>query len=86
MHGCENCPVIDLCEPTDFIREIVGEILLAEDDDGPVRIGKFSVFYLDIALAWSHGQSQFDVFDGYSSTFSYYEQMYTAQGEMRKNL
>ena len=53
---------------------------------GLIESGKFSVFYLDIALAWSHGQSQFDVFDGYSSTFSYYEQMYTAQGEMRKKL
>ena len=64
-------------DPGDYIYTIDGRIAEMGDDESDILVGKFRLFYVDIASAINTGYIDvFDIFDAHSdSTADYYESL-----------
>ena len=64
-------------DPGDYIYTIDGRITEMDDDESDILVGKFRLFYVDIASAIDTGNIDvFDIFDAHSdSTADYYDSL-----------
>ncbi|CAB3793569.1 hypothetical protein LMG28688_03751 [Paraburkholderia caffeinitolerans] len=70
-------------EPSRFIFENSGKLLLTHEDDEEVEIGSFSVKYVDVTGAITEGESIFDVFDSDSTCIQYFEALYGTDEDIK---
>lgn len=70
-------------EPSRFIFENDGKLLLTDEDDEETEVGLFSVKYVDVTGAVTEGESIFDVFDSDSTCIQYFEALYGADNDIK---
>jgi len=65
-------------DPGDYIYPICGRITEMDDDESDILVGKFRLYYVDIASAINTGFIDvFDIFDAHSnSTADYYDSLF----------
>ena len=64
-------------DPGDYIYPICGRIAKMDDDESDILVGKFRLYYVDVASAINTGIDVFDIFDAHSdSTADYYDSLY----------
>jgi len=65
-------------DPGDYLYPICGRITEMDDDEGDILVGKFRLYYVDIASAIDTGFIDvFDIFDSHSdSTAEYYDSLF----------
>jgi hypothetical protein len=65
-------------DPGDYIYPICGQITEMDDDESDILVGKFRLYYVDIASASNTGFIDvFDIFDAHSdSTAEYYDSLF----------
>lgn len=68
--------LIDHEDPSRFVHEDSGKLILIDEDDVELEIGTFITKRIDLISAMNEGESFFDVFDSSTSTISYYEYLY----------
>lgn len=79
----ENEFLADDEEPSRFIFETDGKLLLTDEDDEQVEIGLFSVKYVDVTGAMTERESIFDVFDSDSTCIQYFEALYGVDEDIK---
>ena len=76
-------------DPGDYIYPICGQIAKMDNDESDIAVGKFRMYYVDIASAINTGYiNVFDIFDAHSdSTAEYYDSLFDPDTEgFSKNL
>ena len=65
-------------DPVDYIYPICGRIVEMNNDESDTLVGKFRLYYVDIAAAINTGYTNvFDIFDAHSdSTADYYDSLF----------
>ena len=64
-------------DPGDYIHPTCGRIAKMDDDESDKLVGKFRLYYVDIAAAINTGIDVFDIFDAHSgSTSEYYDSLF----------
>lgn len=63
-------------EPTDFLYETDGDLLVVNDADDRSLVGKFRLYYVDVERAINNGMPIFDVLDSYAQTVDYYDALF----------
>ena len=65
-------------DPSDYIYPICGRIAEMDDDEGDILVGKFRLYYVDVASAINTDYMDvFDIFDAHSaSTADYYDSLF----------
>jgi GNAT superfamily N-acetyltransferase len=72
---------VDHQEPARYVIEHSGVLDLVDEDDEVVEtIGSFSAIVVDAIAALVDKESPFDVFDSYSITFGFFENLYESNG------
>jgi GNAT superfamily N-acetyltransferase len=62
---------IDFEEPTDFVYEYKGNIIGLTEDEHRHIVGRFKVYYADIANGVNAGLGLLDVLDAYATTYEF---------------
>ncbi|WP_207003579.1 GNAT family N-acetyltransferase [Trinickia mobilis] len=70
-------------EPSRFIFEYDGKLLLPDRADEETDVGYFSVKYVDVGGAVTERESVFDVFDSDSTCIQYYEALYDGNDDIK---
>jgi hypothetical protein len=70
-------------DPGDYIYPICGRIAEMDDEESDILVGKFRLYYVDIASAINAGNTDvFDIFDAHSdSTADYYDSLFDPDTE-----
>jgi hypothetical protein len=70
--------LLEADDPGDYIYPICGRIAKMADDESDIVVGKFRLYYVDIASAINTGYVDvFDIFDAHSdSTADYYDSLF----------
>lgn len=63
-------------EPTDYAYEVTGKVIGLDGSDRRSIAGKFRLYYMDLAAAYSDHESVFDVFDGRAETLDYFYEIF----------
>lgn len=59
-------------DPSDFMYEAAGRVIVFNDNEKKSIIGKFRICYINVEAIVNQGESIYDVFDTYSETVGYY--------------
>jgi GNAT superfamily N-acetyltransferase len=59
-------------DPSDFMYEANGRVIVFGDNDKKIIIGKFRTCYINVGAIMEQGESIYDVFDTYAETVDYY--------------
>jgi len=68
--------VVESGEPDDFLYEVDGNVLGVDDNDDRFMVGKFRIYYVNVAQAMDRNMSVFDVFDLHAHTVGYYDAIF----------
>lgn len=68
-------------EPSRFLYETTGRIVGIGEEDDSVLIGKFAVFYVNVAAAVNEETSLYDVMDTTAAAFDYFAAIFDPQTE-----
>lgn len=63
-------------EPSKFLFESHGKLVMTDDDDNETEIGVFSAMVVDVQSAIVEHGSVFDVFDSHSTSIGYFNDLY----------
>jgi GNAT superfamily N-acetyltransferase len=75
-------------DPGDYIYRVCGRISKMDNDENDIVVGKFRIYYIDVASAINTDIDVFDIFDAHSdSTAEYFESLFDPGTEgFSKNL
>lgn len=63
-------------EPSRFLFEAGGKLVLTDDDDNKTEVGVFSAMTVDVQAAIVERESVFDIFDSDSTSIGYFDALY----------
>jgi len=63
-------------EPSRFLFETSGKLVITDDGDNETELGVFSAMVVDVQSAIVEHESVFDVFDSHSTSITYFQALY----------